>query len=548
MKKNTWLVLIPLLVLAACNGNVNSDTTTDSSQIATTSSLPTSLGPLLSITFEGMDDISVVYDSVFNVLDNVRAIGNNGADLSQYITFNTISNAINRTTGVMDTKQLGLHAVRYTINREGILLQKWRNITIPLPDLPRIGMVLNGDFSYGIIGWNNPEINYLGSGQMTLTEDEGALKADVIAGNDPWTPRFGQMGVPFVKDKTYLIQFKAKASVTKTVEVMVGELLLSDPFFTDFKPRQVQHFALAQTWNTYEFTFTMRIDNPRGGILFHVGKVANVAVDATLWFDDIFIEETTPVADTVGPEISGVETAIKHPINTTFHPLVGINAYDIYEAKDYTSQVSFSYETLAGDPITTLDLTQVGQYLIRYRVTDASNNETVVTSQLDLVNPTIAGTNLVSNPDFANAIIEDQWRLVAPGVFGGVATGNHNLDSGQYEISVSEAGSVPYSIQFNQTGVFALTQGETYLFSFTARSSVSRDIAVAFGIPEPWVQYYRKNALTLTPQMQTFTFIFTVTEATELMKLTFELGNQANFAASTVIFDSVNVYPITLAS
>jgi hypothetical protein len=549
MKLNYLVYFIPVLVLAACNNTNGGDSSSVSTtQTVSSSSLTASLGPLVSISFQGADDTSVLYDSPFNVRTNVQAVGNNGADLSQFITFNTTSTAINRTTGDMDTKQLGLHAVRYTINYEGILAQKWRNITIPLPELPRVGMVLNGNFSYGLIGWNNPDINFIGSGQMTISEDEGAFKAVVKAGNDPWTPRFGQMGVPFIKDETYLVSFKAKASVSKNIEVMLGELLPSDPFFTDFKPRQIQHFNLSSSWETYNFTFTMRLDNPRGGILFHLGKVAGVAVDSTLWFDDIFIEKTTPVADTVGPEITGVETTIYHPINATFYPLLGLAAYDIYEAKDYTTNIIVNYETLSGNPVVSPDLTLIGTYRVRYSVSDLSNNVSQAISTLEIVDPTIIGTNLVTNPNFSNPIVEDQWRLVVPGVFGGVATGNHNLESGQFEISVTEGGSVPYSIQFNQTGVFSLAQGSTYLFSFTARSSVARDISLAFGIPEPWVQYYRKNAVTLSPQMQTYQIIFTVTQATELMKLTFELGNQANFAASTIVFDNVNLYPISLSS
>jgi hypothetical protein len=544
MKSNTlWLTALVFIISSCGVSGVSSQTTMSSSGYSATS-----FGPLLSISFQGVDHTTVTYNSSFNVLDQVKAIGNNGADLTSFITFNTTSTAINRSTGVMDTKQLGLHAVRYTINHEGILLQKWRNLTIPLPDLPRLGMLLNGNFEDGLIGWNNNEINYIGSGELKISEDEGTLKAEVKAGNDSWTPRFGQMGVPFLKDKTYQVSFKAKANHVKTIELMVGELLANDPFFTDFKPRQTQHISIQTQWATYQFQFTMRIDNPRGGIIFHLGKVAGLAIDTTLWFDDIFIQETTPVPDTVGPEISGVETEQKLPINATFYPRLGITAYDIYEAKDYTSDIVVSFRNLSGALLSAIDTTQTGTYTVEYSVTDTSNNVTQATSTLNIVNPTISGLNLVDNPDFSSPISEDKWRLIVPGVFGGVAVGNHNLESSQYEISVTESGSVPFSIQFNQTGVFSLTQGETYLLTFTARSSISRDIAVALGIPDPWVQYFRRNAVTLTPQMQTYQFIFTVTQATELMKLTFELGNQPNFQASTIVFDQVNLYPVTISN
>jgi hypothetical protein len=549
MKKyqNIYAILLAM-ILVACGGSSSSANTNDSSidSSTTSSSSSSSLAPLTSITITGAEDTDVIYESMFNVLTNVKAMGNNGLDFSEFLTFATTSNAINRTTGDMDTTQLGLHAVRYTINYEGILVQKWRYLTVPLPDLPRVGMVINGNFQYGLIGWNNPEVVFTGSGQLTLDIDEGALRAVVTTGNDAWTPRFGQMNVPFEINKSYQVSFKAKSSVTKTIGVNIGELLPNDPFFVDFKPRQDHSFIIQPTWDTYTFKFTMRLDNPRGGILFHLGKINGDITDATLWFDDIFIEETAPDLDTVGPELYGVETTQFIPLNSTYNPLVGVSAFDIYESKDYSDSIVVTIKNTMEQTVLAVDTSLEATYTIIYEVSDASSNKTTVQATLNVIDPVIQGTNIIFNPTFNEVIVEDQWRLIAPGVFGGIATGFHDLESANYQVSISEGGTVPYSIQFNQSNIFSVEQGKTYMINFRARSSVARAISLAMGVGEPWLQYFRRNSIPLTTSYETFTFIFTVQQETALMKLTFELGEQLGFAPSTIFFDSVNMYEIIL--
>ena len=77
-------------------------------------------------------------------------------------------------------------------------------------------MLINPDFSAGTGGWTDPAVNYVADGAaMEITAEDGALKVDVVAGSNVYTPRFGQMNVPFENGKTYEITFRAKSSVEK---------------------------------------------------------------------------------------------------------------------------------------------------------------------------------------------------------------------------------------------------------------------------------------------------------------------------------------------
>ncbi len=143
---------------------------------------------------------------------------------------------------------------------------------------------------------------------MTLSAEDGALKAEVTAGTQFFTPRFGQMNVPFENGKTYEITFEAKSSVEKEIALQVGELLPSAPWYNDFLPSAENIFyrTITTEWATYSYKFTMTQDNDKGGILFGLGTVNGNAVNATCIFDNITIEESAD-PDNQGPIFSGVE-------------------------------------------------------------------------------------------------------------------------------------------------------------------------------------------------------------------------------------------------
>ncbi|MGB0417917.1 MAG: carbohydrate binding domain-containing protein, partial [Acholeplasmataceae bacterium] len=259
---------------------------------------------LTEIVVSGIEDISVDNGATFNVLDGVTALGNDGVDYTDQITLVTTSSAVNTETGALDTLQAGVHFVRYEVRVGDIVAQYSRNITVKAPVAVEGELVVNGDMAAGIGGWNDPAVVYVADGAaMTLSAEDGALKAEVTAGANFFTPRFGQMNIPFENGKTYEITFEAKSSVEKEIALQVGELLPAAPWYNDFLPSAENIFyrTITTEWATYSYKFTMTQDNDKGGILFGLGTVNGNAVNATMHFDNITIEESQPDPDSSGP-------------------------------------------------------------------------------------------------------------------------------------------------------------------------------------------------------------------------------------------------------
>ncbi len=249
--------------------------------------------PLTSITFSGIADGEVAYGSVFDVFEGVTAIGNNGVDYTDVMTVTSLTVA----DGLLDTTKVQEHGLRYEVRiGEDFLQQQWRYITVLPPERPDT-FVVNGTFDEGTAFWDDAANGlYIADGAaLTITHDategSGSLKAEVVAGTNLYTPRFGQQGIAFEQGKTYEVSFKAKSTVEKEINVQVGELISYAPWFIDFKTGQTEHHIITTEWQTFSFKFTMNLDNPRGGILFELGKLGT-QIDATMWFDDISAVET----------------------------------------------------------------------------------------------------------------------------------------------------------------------------------------------------------------------------------------------------------------
>src|SRR5690606_23458659 len=138
----------------------------------------------------------------------------------------------------------------------------------------------------------------------------------------------------------YEISFDAKSTVEKTINLQVGELLTAAPYCDDFKPGIAVQKTITTDWATYSYKFTMNEpeENRRGSILFELGTWATVAVNATMYFDNITIEESTPDADVDGPVVTGVIAEQNILIDSTFNPLAGVTAFDVTDG-DVTDEI-----------------------------------------------------------------------------------------------------------------------------------------------------------------------------------------------------------------
>jgi hypothetical protein len=522
-------ITLAALVLAAC-GTPSSSSSSASSSAATT---------LSTITIVGANDVSVEFDVDFNFLTGVTATGNNGQDFTSSITLSSISTAVNTTTGVLDTTRTGVHTVQYRVQSGTIVATKFRNVTVEQPESTG-GMLLNPDFALGTAGWTDPSVVYNESGSSIAFDiEEGALKVEVVASPVAYAPRFGQMNVPFEIDTTYQVSFRAKSSAIKPINLNAGELLTSAPWFVDFKPGQPEIRTIGTEWATYSYTFTHRLDNQRGGILFELGTVSGQKVDATMHFDDITIEEATAGPDVTAPNFSGVTSTVSVLVGSTYDPLNGVTALDIVDG-DLTDSILVEILDSNNAVVNAVDTSAPGVYTVNYTVEDAAGNEATAQTTVNVVSLVFKNENLLANGSFANAVGEEwgYWQQdwgTAP-----VVNRTQDTVAGTYSLDITGGGDAVWSIQFFQDGV-ELVEGTTYRLSVTSAATVARKISVGIGNGNPWNEYGRKNGLEIGTTSSTQDFVFTVTKATADVKVVLELGSQDGFANGVLTISEVRL-------
>ncbi len=496
---------------------------------------------LTSITISGADNVTLDFQATFNVLDGVTALGNDGVDYTDQITYVSTSDI---TDDLLDTTATGNHAIQYNVSVGEVLAQTWRYITVSEPQAEEGQMLVNPDFATGTTGWDSDSVVYQADGgTIALTNEDGALKAEVVAGSNPYTPRFGQMNVPFENGVTYLISFDAKSSAEKIINLQVGELLSADPYFTDFKPGVVIHKTITTDWATYSYKFTMNQPetNHRGGLLFELGTVESQTVDATMWFDNIKVEVSTPDADETAPAFAGVNATKQIYVDSVYDPMAGVSAFDALDG-DVTADITYVITDENDAVVDTLSTSAAGNYTITYSVTDAAGNTQTAVTLLSIVEAPLDTYALPEWRAFANT-----WEGSDVSLYG---------MNGQMVLMINNANFYEsWQLQIIQDqfalgglvdneGSMQLVAGQTYKVTFDAKSSVAGDFAVQIGSSLPsWVAYHSET-LSVTNEMQTFSFDFTLDAAgdyTSKAQFKLELGGLFGSAVAGDSFKLDNV-------
>lgn len=505
---------------------------------------------LSAITFAGVDDITLDYAEAFNVLDGVTAIGNDDVDYSDQITYSHVATTV-VTDDVLDTTKAGQHTIKYSVEVEGILAEKFRFITVSDPVAAEGEMLVNADFSDGTMGWVDNKAYFVDQAALTLTTEEvdgnPALKAEVTAGWEAVRPRFGQLNIPFELGKTYEVSFDAKSSVDKTITIQMGELLDAAPWIVDFMVPDKLKVDITTEWDTYSFKFTMNLDNQNGGILLGLGAaVPDDVVDATMYFDNFAITETTPDVDETAPILSGLTANKSLLVNNEFDPLDGVTAIDNQDGNltDKISLVIFKGSAIVSE----VDTTEEGSYLLVYLVTDKAGNRQRFEMKLEVVGMQFSDSNLIVNPSFEAALNETtpEWVMWSQD-WGTMPTVVTELDTtaGTYSLDITGGGDAAWAVQFAQDGI-TLVEGNTYRLTVVAQAEVARKINVAVGYGDPWVEYARFDGQELGTDETTLELLFTVTEETHAVKVNFELGTQDGFADGLVTFSEVKLQEAAL--
>ncbi|MFA6801657.1 MAG: carbohydrate binding domain-containing protein, partial [Acholeplasmataceae bacterium] len=465
---------------------------------------------LTAITFSGTDDVTVDFNETFNVLEGVTAIGNDGVDYSSSITYLSTSDI---TDDLLDTTATGDHAIQYNVTVGEVLAQTWRYVTVNEPEAVEGQMLVNSDLSSGTAGWDSDSVVYQADGgTIVLTNDEGTLKAEIVSGSNSYTPRFGQMGVPFENDTTYEISFDAKSSVEKIINLQVGELLDSDPYFTDFKTGVTIHKTITTEWANYSYKFTMNQaeTNHRGGILFEVGTVEALDVDATMWFDNITIEVATADPDETAPVFAGVNETKQIFVDSVYDPMDGVSAYDALDG-DVTADITYVVKDEAEAVVETLSTSAVGVFTITYTVEDEAGNIATEVTTLSIVE---APQDTYALPEWRTFV--NTWDGSDVSLYGMngqmvLMVNNANFYEGWHLQIIQDA----YSLggETDNEGSMMLVAGQSYRVTFDAKSSIAGDFALQIGSSLPsWVAYHSET-LSVTTEMQTFTVDFTLDES-----------------------------------
>ncbi len=501
-----------------------------------------------NIEFRGADDVAnIKFGSEFNVLAGVKAIGDDGTDYSDKITY--ITSATVSSSHLLDTQDPGQVVIKYNVEVNGETWSRFRYLTVLDPEAVEGQMLVNKDFSAGVGGWNSDSVVYISDGAaMTLSAVDGILQADVVAGANSYTPRFGQMNVPFEQDKTYEVSFRAKSSAEKVINVNVGELLTAAPYFIDFKEKQTENFTLTTEWQEFSFKFTHKLDNKRGGILFELGTVGTNKVDALVEFDWVNVEESIADPDTKAPEFTGLAVSKSILVGGTFNPLAGVSAYDLVDG-DLTSEIAVEIKDADGVVVTEIDTTEETTYTLNYTVSDAALNEASFVMTLEIVGMQFHDTNLIKNGDFSQPLDEvtPEWSMwLQEGDDGAVATGTVNEVDETFEIDISNPGSggEAWTVQFIQR--VSLIEGKTYRVRFDVKSSVARDIDFVITEDVTYFEHLKAAAIDVTDEFTTFEYIFTALKSTADTKFEFDLGTTANYQASTLTFDNISLHEAVL--
>ncbi|WP_049757913.1 carbohydrate binding domain-containing protein [Colwellia psychrerythraea] len=130
-------------------------------------------------------------------------------------------------------------------------------------------LLTNSSFDNGTEGWSG--------GTVIVEGDNNIFTADVAAPGNPWDVNLSQV-MTLVPDATYVLSFKAKASVARTIIAGLG--LAHDPW-----TNTTETATLSTQWQSFTYTLTTSgfgDDNSRA--LFDMGSEAG-----TVYLDDISV-------------------------------------------------------------------------------------------------------------------------------------------------------------------------------------------------------------------------------------------------------------------
>ena len=546
-----FLMVFTVFAVAACNGATTLAPTTEApTTVAPTTQAPTTQAPTTAApttaaptttgvqdteapVISGVDDITIYLNADFDPMEGVSAIDNVDGDITDQITV----------TGIVDTTKTGTNFLKYSVtDQAGNKKEETRYVYVEVdPNLIGDEIIQNGDFSLGNAVWNVTDGE--GSSSSFAVVDEVGVLTVISPSWNPWAPRLESNIIEFENGVTYEITFDAKADAVRSINVQVGQLLSGAPWFVDYKPGQPQIFDLSTDWQTFTFKFTMNNATGEGQLLFENGTVnggvgtANLAT--VIYYDNVSIVESTPDPDTAAPIISGA-TDLVLETGAVYDPLAGVTVFDVVDGNIVLDSSNY---------VSDVDTSTPGEYTVTYTVSDVAGNIATLTINVTVVSLVFNNTDDITDGSFVTtttivpevqdaengyADITDPeiWYYYVADWDGAAAT--FSVIGEAAVIEVTAVGGADWSVMLKQKGIELVT-GETYKLTFTASSTVARDIIAK-------VSDNHAQTFSLTESAATYSFIFTYEgEYKDMERVMFMLGNMANYAASTITIDDVEL-------
>ena len=375
------------------------DSTPDTSTPAETNLVIT------AVNFEGLEDIEAHQGDAINPKTGVKVTATYTADgkeqsfiLTSYVTVTQGSETLSTKC---NTQEVGEFTLKYKVNTEavvgftfkdGIELEATRKLTVTEVQVSADELIVNGDFAEGQKGWDN----YLES-DATFTYTDGQFK--VVENSVPNNAYGVRLNTASGSDfslfygTTYLVSLDLWADQARTVQVQLGTLLPSAPYWIEMYDENnkglCHQFDITTTKTTYTWMFTLSSSTSEqvdltlemGGLIDNKEQPAT-----TIYADNISVKAAVDDGvDRLPPKIDGADNVrVQGAASGTFDVLAGVSGSDTNDG-DVTSGITYVIKNEAGEEINEISLAQPGNYVVVYSVSDAAGNKTEVTRKVKVV-------------------------------------------------------------------------------------------------------------------------------------------------------------------
>lgn len=504
--------------------------------------------PLTKIYFKGLESQIVNYNSNYHIMSGIRVVGNDGAT---YLVNIKTTSSIELVNNCIPNDFSGEVTFTYQASYNDLTAYGTKKVIVldASGETEGDNVITNGDFTSGLNSWTLS--NHEGA-SSTLSIVDGSLKVAINSLNqtNASSPRINSDNFTLEKGVTYEVSFEAWATGPKAIQVQLGELFLTSPYFLNYMSQDPQVFLLSKEKKIYSFTFTYNETTSNNvTILFEMGIVTGMVNIEDVYYDNIKVTSTIKkVKDLVVPKITGTNDKVIYVNSKSlFDPLEGIKAFDDQDG-DITNQITYTIKQ-NGVIVNTIDQKKEGLYEIYYLVSDNSYNTTQKITQIKVVEMSQNEGNLIINGTMEQGLTN--WFVaIHEGGFASSTVTNGVMEIKMTGINWNDNSSSPRLSNFTP---FTLIKGESYKVSFDAYADENKRIIVQIGELYEMSPYWLdllpqvKHQYTLTSELTHYEFLF-VNEMknTDLGYITFGLGvvDEDN-TITNVYFDNINLEHLT---